>query len=416
MIEKALSLLRKYLDLVPLKFGQIPEELQLQRPAPGKWSKREILGHLIDSASYNWQRMAMARETTGPYVMQYYQQAESVRHNAYQEIPAPQIVQLWKSLNQQILAICQRMEAADLKKEIYFPAPYDQEKDLAFLINDYVEHMEHHLQQIFGSLEQLERSDNWQISLAHAQKTLAQESAQEYVLLKKRGDLSVEYYAPQGTDLQQPHRQDELYVIISGSGQFYCDGKRQPFSVGDVLFVPAGVEHRFEKFSEDFSTWVIFYGPDGGAIPLAPQVLAERRIGDRFFQVSTQKNLLDLETIATFLQNSYWANERTKAQIQKSLDHCLSFGLYQEGKQIGLARVVTDYGAFAYLADVFVLEEYRGLGLGKWLMENVMGHPALQEVKWSLVTKDAHRLYEPFGFKLTDRPEKIMEKPKSSNL
>ena len=416
MIDNALSRLRQYIETVPLKFGQISEDLQLQRPAPGKWSKREILGHLIDSASYNWQRMAMAREATGPYAIQYYQQAESVRNNAYQEIPTPQIVQLWKSLNQQILAVCQGMEEADLKKEIYFPAPYDQEKDMAFLINDYVEHLELHLKQIFGSLEQLERSEGWQISVAQAQEALAQEQGPKYVVLKKRGDLSVEYYAPQGTDPQEPHRQDELYVIISGSGQFYCDGKRRPFAAGDVLFVPAGIEHRFENFSKDFSTWVIFYGPDGGAIPVDQQVLAERRIEDRFFQISTHKSLLDLETIATFLQNSYWANQRTKADIQKSLEHCLSFGLYLEGKQIGLARVVTDYGSFAYLADVFVLEEYRGLGLGKWLMENVMEHPALQEVKWSLVTKDAHRLYEPFGFKVTDRAEKIMEKPKSSKL
>ena len=76
--------------------------------------------------------------------------------------------------------------------------------------------------------------------------------------------MSVEYYQPVGKDLQTPHRQDELYVVASGSGIFYNNGERHPFTSGDVLFVPAGIEHRFEDFSDDFATWVIFYGPDGG--------------------------------------------------------------------------------------------------------------------------------------------------------
>ncbi len=414
MIENAISRLRHYLVLVPLRFEEIPEDLQSQRPAPEKWSKKEILGHLIDSALHNWRRMAIAKDTTGPYNVQFYQQAESVRNNGYQDLPASHITQLWKNMNQQIVEVCQRLGEMDLKKEIHLPAPYNSDTDLAFLINDYVDHLEHHLKQIFGSLEELERSDNWQISVAQASEALAQEEAQRYVVLKKRGDLSVEYYAPKGIDPQQPHRQDELYVIISGSGQFYCDGKRQDFAVGDVLFVPAGVDHRFENFSEDFSTWVIFYGPEGGAFPQDQQVLSERKIGDQNFQISTHKDFLNLDIIASFLQNSYWANGRSKEDIQRSLDNCLNFGIYQKGQQVGLARVVTDYGTFAYLADVFVLEEYRGLGLGKWLMEKVMEHPDLQKVKWSLVTKDAHRLYEQFGFRLTDRAEKIMEKPKPS--
>ena len=76
--------------------------------------------------------------------------------------------------------------------------------------------------------------------------------------------MSVEIYRPVKTDPQTPHKQDELYVIISGTGEFLNDGKRVTFSPGDVLFVPAGIEHRFENFIDDFSTWVIFYGGDGG--------------------------------------------------------------------------------------------------------------------------------------------------------
>jgi mannose-6-phosphate isomerase-like protein (cupin superfamily) len=78
------------------------------------------------------------------------------------------------------------------------------------------------------------------------------------------GSLSVEIYTPDKVDLQQPHDRDEVYVVISGSGTFYNDGIRTPFQAGTVLFVPAGIEHRFEKFSNDFSTWVFFYGPKGG--------------------------------------------------------------------------------------------------------------------------------------------------------
>jgi len=82
--------------------------------------------------------------------------------------------------------------------------------------------------------------------------------------LFEHGTLSIEVYSPDKKDLQKPHDQDEVYIIISGSGTFYNDGERVQFSEGDFLFVPAGIEHRFENFTDDFSTWVIFYGPKGG--------------------------------------------------------------------------------------------------------------------------------------------------------
>ena len=82
--------------------------------------------------------------------------------------------------------------------------------------------------------------------------------------LFKHGSLSVEIYKPEKVDLQQPHSRDELYVVASGEGYFVNGETRKPFEKGEVLFVPAGVVHRFEDFSEDFSTWVFFYGPEGG--------------------------------------------------------------------------------------------------------------------------------------------------------
>ncbi|HEX2623442.1 MAG TPA: cupin domain-containing protein, partial [Phototrophicaceae bacterium] len=80
----------------------------------------------------------------------------------------------------------------------------------------------------------------------------------------KHGTMSLEIFAPKQTDFQTPHEQDEVYIIVSGSGEFVSDGKHYNFAPGDVLFVPAGIEHRFIKFTEDFVTWVVFYGPKGG--------------------------------------------------------------------------------------------------------------------------------------------------------
>ena len=78
------------------------------------------------------------------------------------------------------------------------------------------------------------------------------------------GSLSVEIYAPCGVDAQQPHTRDEVYVVIAGRGKFLCDGETREFAPGELLFVPAGVVHRFLDFSDDFAAWVIFYGPEGG--------------------------------------------------------------------------------------------------------------------------------------------------------
>jgi len=80
----------------------------------------------------------------------------------------------------------------------------------------------------------------------------------------QHGTLQVEIYKPVKVDLQQPHTRDEVYIIVSGRGEFLNDGVRTDFSPGDFLFVPAGIEHRFENFTDDFSTWVLFYGPEGG--------------------------------------------------------------------------------------------------------------------------------------------------------
>jgi GNAT superfamily N-acetyltransferase len=138
------------------------------------------------------------------------------------------------------------------------------------------------------------------------------------------------------------------------------------------------------------------------------------RIQEHFkdgFVVSTDPEKLQAEEIFAFLSRSYWAENRSRERVTLSLKNSLCFGLYKEGRQIGLARVVTDYSTFAYFCDVYVLEEYRRRGLGKWLVSMVMDHPDLQGFRlWSLRTRDTHELYRRFGFTDLRFPDRWMEK------
>jgi GNAT superfamily N-acetyltransferase len=119
---------------------------------------------------------------------------------------------------------------------------------------------------------------------------------------------------------------------------------------------------------------------------------------DRFL-ISTDPARLDLDVIHEFLSHCYWAEGIPRETVARSIQNSLCFGIYDQGKQMGFARVISDYATYAYLGDVFVLEEYRGRGLGKWLMECILRHPRLQGLRrWSLVTRDAHGLYAQFGF------------------
>jgi len=101
-------------------------------------------------------------------------------------------------------------------------------------------------------------------SIQDGLKKIPGPKGERFSVVFEHGSLSVEVYAPRGNDPQKPHTRDEVYVITSGSGTFLCGDKREPFSHGDLLFVAAGVEHRFEHFTDDLSMWVIFYGPEGG--------------------------------------------------------------------------------------------------------------------------------------------------------
>lgn len=128
------------------------------------------------------------------------------------------------------------------------------------------------------------------------------------------------------------------------------------------------------------------------------------------FMISCDPRKQDLQVITEFLAASYWAKGIPRATVAKSLEHSLCFALLDGVRQVGFARVISDHAAIAYIGDVFVLPEYRGKGLGKWLIECVLAHPELQGLRrWLLGTRDAHGLYRQFGFTPLQSPELLME-------
>lgn len=128
------------------------------------------------------------------------------------------------------------------------------------------------------------------------------------------------------------------------------------------------------------------------------------------FVVSTDPALLQIEVIHGFLRTTYWSPDIPKEFVERAIKHSLCFGLYEGAAQIGFARVVSDRASFAYLADVFVLPEYRGRGLSKFMMKCIKEHPELQNLRrWMLATADAHELYRQFGFSQIKKPERLME-------
>jgi GNAT superfamily N-acetyltransferase len=136
--------------------------------------------------------------------------------------------------------------------------------------------------------------------------------------------------------------------------------------------------------------------------------IAECKRGE--FSISTDPERLDVDMIHAFLTDCYWAKGIPKEVVVRSIQNSLCFGIYHREKQVGFARVISDFATYAYIGDVFVLDDHHGQGLGKWLMQCIMEHPRLQGLRrWSLVTRDAHGLYEQFGFRALSAPERWME-------
>jgi GNAT superfamily N-acetyltransferase len=127
------------------------------------------------------------------------------------------------------------------------------------------------------------------------------------------------------------------------------------------------------------------------------------------YEISTDKQRLDVAIIHDFLARSYWAAGIPRSVVEKAIQHSLCFGVYLGSDQVGFARVITDFATFAYLADVFILPEHRGRGLSKALVQKILSHPELQGLRRILLaTKDAHELYRKFGFGPFQSPERLM--------
>lgn len=129
------------------------------------------------------------------------------------------------------------------------------------------------------------------------------------------------------------------------------------------------------------------------------------------FCISTDKTKLKIDSIHEFLSTkAYWCLNIPRSTVERAIQNSLCFGVYHHDKQIGFARVITDLSTIAYLGDVYILEEFRGIGLSKWLIEAIMNHPDLQGLRrWILLTSDAHGLYRQFGWKDIADPTKWME-------
>jgi len=129
------------------------------------------------------------------------------------------------------------------------------------------------------------------------------------------------------------------------------------------------------------------------------------------YRVSSELSEMDFDVIHGFIANSYWAQGMPAALLQKALSNSLCFGVFdKDNQQLAFARLITDKATFAYLADVFVLESHRGLGLSKMMMAAIMEHPELQGLRRiMLATRDAHGLYAQFGFGAVDHPETLMQ-------
>jgi GNAT superfamily N-acetyltransferase len=156
--------------------------------------------------------------------------------------------------------------------------------------------------------------------------------------------------------------------------------------------------------------------PSGGAV-MTDSLYSVRKSGvASCFEIDTDKARLDRVLIHDFLANSHWARGIPMAVVERAIEHSLAFGLYRngldlDGQQIGFARIVTDWATFAYLADVFVLPEARGQGLGQWLVETILAHPELQGMRrWLLGTRHAHGLYRRSGFREPAAPFAFLER------
>ena len=128
------------------------------------------------------------------------------------------------------------------------------------------------------------------------------------------------------------------------------------------------------------------------------------------YMMSDDPALIDTDTVFRLLSNTYWASQRPKTVMEKSMRNSICFGLFYQGKQVGFARVVTDKAVFSHFCDFVISDDNRGKGLGKWMMECILNHPEIRDTMQELNTKDAYEFYERFGFKKEECMKKLPKK------
>jgi GNAT superfamily N-acetyltransferase len=134
-------------------------------------------------------------------------------------------------------------------------------------------------------------------------------------------------------------------------------------------------------------------------------------------EITTERSRINVDLVHAFLSSSYWAQGRSRAVLERSIQNSLCFSAFHRGQQVGFGRIVTDYAVFAYIADVFVVPESRGVGIGKALMRAIVEHPELRALPVMLLrTRDAHGLYANVGFQSLPRPEEMMGRYQPPNV
>ncbi len=253
-MKKNIKRLQKNIIRLKDKIHHISIEELSKKENASRWSKKEILGHLIDSARYNLIRFNEIIIDPSTFVYAIYSQNKLVELNDYQNTNIEDLVILWQSYNQQMIRTLQKLS----KKHLKISFQVDNEtKNVEWLIDGYIKHLEYHLNQILSS--DTKKKTTYHIPLKQAIKKLKTTNS-EFAKVMEFADLEIEYYQPNKIDKQQPHTRDEVYIIAQGKGEFIRKNKKYKIKTHDVLFVKAHEEHRFINFSDDFATWVIFYG------------------------------------------------------------------------------------------------------------------------------------------------------------
>jgi len=255
-MNKHIKNIQQQIRRVKNEMHEISEAVLSKKIRPEKWSKKEIFGHLIDSARYNLMRFNEVLAFEKTVYFQNYPQDALVKLNDYQTQNMATLVFQWQVLNTQICHTLAQITEEKGEKELVIAG---KTRTLEWLISDYVEHLKYHLAQIFDVEKNAKIALNYHFSIKKAVEKLATVPT-EFVKLLEFGDLEVEYYQPNKIDKQTPHKRDELYVIAAGSSSFVRENEIYHVETNDVLFVKAGETHKFIDFTDDFATWVVFYG------------------------------------------------------------------------------------------------------------------------------------------------------------